>query len=94
MVSLDEKNELTVTQIVPFSGFLVYFYRKMEEDYDVAVVGAGLAGLRTSILLQNEGYRVVLLEANSVPYKKCPLIILSVLVGVPQGLSGKIIIGI
>ena len=35
-------------------------------DYDVVVVGAGLAGLRTTQLLVQQGLSVLCLEANNV----------------------------
>lgn len=38
------------------------------ESVDVLVIGAGLAGLRTSQLLLGKGYSVVLLEANDVRF--------------------------
>jgi succinate dehydrogenase/fumarate reductase flavoprotein subunit len=34
--------------------------------YDVLIVGGGLAGLRTTQLLKEQGYNVLCLEANNV----------------------------
>lgn len=39
----------------------------MNPIYDVAVIGAGVAGLTCASLLQRDGYRVVLLEAHDKP---------------------------
>ena len=42
----------------------------MQTDYDIAIVGGGLAGLAASIQLSKKGYRVVLLEKESYPFHK------------------------
>lgn len=39
-------------------------------EYDVAIVGGGLAGLAASILLRRKGHRVVLLEKETYPFHK------------------------
>ena len=39
----------------------------MKESYDVIVVGAGNAGLTTAATLAQKGYKVLILERNSVP---------------------------
>ncbi len=42
----------------------------MSNQYDVGIVGAGLAGLALSILLSRKGHKVVLLEKHRFPYHK------------------------
>jgi cation diffusion facilitator CzcD-associated flavoprotein CzcO len=39
--------------------------RRMAEDYDVIVIGAGLNGLATTALLAKQGRRVLCLEKNA-----------------------------
>src|SRR5687768_14738235 len=39
-------------------------------EYDVALIGGGLAGLAASILLAEQGCRVVLLEKETYPFHK------------------------
>lgn len=39
-------------------------------DYDIAIVGGGLAGLSLSILAARSGYRVVLFEKEKYPFHK------------------------
>lgn len=41
-----------------------------ETVYDVAIAGAGLAGLSASILLAKKGYRVILFEKETFPFHK------------------------
>lgn len=41
-----------------------------ENVYDVAIAGAGLAGLSLSVLLAKKGYRVVLFEKEKFPFHK------------------------
>lgn len=38
--------------------------------YDVGIVGGGLAGLSSAILLADKGYKVILFEKNSYPFHK------------------------
>lgn len=38
--------------------------------YDVAIIGGGLAGLATSILLRRQGYSVILFEKEAFPFHK------------------------
>jgi menaquinone-9 beta-reductase len=40
------------------------------KDYDIAIVGGGLAGLASSILCAKAGYRTVLFEKEKYPYHK------------------------
>src|ERR1700712_2146734 len=39
-------------------------------DYDITIVGGGLAGLAASIQLVNKGYRVALFEKEEYPFHK------------------------
>ena len=39
-------------------------------DYDIAIIGGGLAGLTTAIQLRKKGYTVVLFEKNSFPFHR------------------------
>jgi flavin-dependent dehydrogenase len=39
-------------------------------DYDVAIIGGGLAGLSMSILLAQKGHRVILFEKEKYPFHK------------------------
>lgn len=39
-------------------------------EYDVAIIGGGLAGLAASILMRQKGYNVVLFEKESYPFHK------------------------
>ena len=39
-------------------------------NYDVAIIGGGLAGLSMSILLAQKGYRVILFEKETYPFHK------------------------
>lgn len=41
-----------------------------ETDFDVIIVGGGLAGLAASICLQRQGYHVALLEKRSYPFHR------------------------
>jgi len=41
-----------------------------KSDYDVAIIGGGLAGLATSILLAKSGYSVILFEKEKYPFHK------------------------
>jgi menaquinone-9 beta-reductase len=42
----------------------------MRTEYDMAVIGGGLAGLATAIQLSKKGYRVVLFEKEAYPFHK------------------------
>lgn len=42
----------------------------MQVDYDIAIVGGGLAGLSTSIQLSKKGYRIIVFEKDSYPSHK------------------------
>lgn len=41
-----------------------------EAVYDVAIAGAGLAGLSASILLAQKGYKIILIEKETFPFHK------------------------
>ena len=41
--------------------------RQMNSKCDVAVIGAGMSGMTSALLLANEGIDVVLIEAHSEP---------------------------
>lgn len=42
----------------------------MNEEYDVAIIGGGLAGLAASIQLANQGHSVILFEKEKYPFHK------------------------
>src|SRR5437763_1722309 len=42
----------------------------MKTDYDIGIVGGGLAGLSLAILAANSGYSVVLFEKEEYPFHK------------------------
>src|SRR5690349_8762229 len=42
----------------------------MRTDYDIAVIGGGLAGLATAIQLSKNGYSVILFEKEAYPFHK------------------------
>jgi menaquinone-9 beta-reductase len=42
----------------------------MRTDYDIAIIGGGLAGLATSIQLSRKGYRVIVVEKETYPHHK------------------------
>lgn len=42
----------------------------MQTNYDIAIIGGGLAGLSASIQLSRKGYRVVLFEKEAYPFHK------------------------
>src|SRR6476620_7053340 len=42
----------------------------MQNEYDIAIIGGGLAGLAASIQLSKKGYRVVVFEKDSYPSHK------------------------
>src|ERR1700753_2908715 len=42
----------------------------LHEEYDVAIVGGGLAGLSLSILLARKKYNVILFEKEKYPFHK------------------------
>ena len=39
-----------------------------EEEYDVAIVGGGLAGLALAIQLARERYKIILFEKEKYPF--------------------------
>jgi flavin-dependent dehydrogenase len=41
---------------------------KNPENFDVAIVGGGLAGLSASILLAKAGYKIILFEKEKYPF--------------------------
>jgi flavin-dependent dehydrogenase len=41
-----------------------------KNDFDVAIIGGGLAGLATSILIAQSGYSVILFEKEKYPFHK------------------------
>ena len=41
-----------------------------DKIYDVVVIGGGLAGLSTALILAKENYSVLLLEKETYPYHK------------------------
>src|SRR5215218_1649996 len=43
---------------------------QIKSDYDVAVIGGGLAGLAISILLAKSGHSVILFEKEKYPFHK------------------------
>ncbi|MGZ3949921.1 MAG: NAD(P)/FAD-dependent oxidoreductase, partial [Flavisolibacter sp.] len=43
---------------------------QINDAYDVAIIGGGLAGLASSILLANEGHSVILFEKEKYPFHK------------------------
>jgi len=43
---------------------------QIKSDYDVAIIGGGLAGLATSILVSQSGYSVILFEKEKYPFHK------------------------
>ncbi|MEO6818587.1 MAG: NAD(P)/FAD-dependent oxidoreductase [Ginsengibacter sp.] len=45
-------------------------YYKPNTDYDVAIIGGGLAGLSMAILLRQKGHRVILFEKEKYPFHK------------------------
>lgn len=42
----------------------------MQTEYDIAIIGGGLAGLAASIQLSRQGYRVALFEKEAYPFHK------------------------
>src|SRR5215204_1583164 len=43
---------------------------RTQTDYDVAIIGGGLAGLAASIQLSRRGYKVALFEKETYPFHK------------------------
>src|SRR5947209_7384722 len=41
-----------------------------EQEYDVAIIGGGLAGLAAAILLNRSGHSVIILEKEKYPFHK------------------------
>jgi flavin-dependent dehydrogenase len=46
------------------------YHDKSVENFDVAIIGGGLAGLSASILLAKAGYKIVLFEKEKYPFHK------------------------
>ena len=42
----------------------------VQNEYDVVIVGGGLAGLALSIQLAKKGYKIVVLEKEQYPFHK------------------------
>src|SRR5829696_2649368 len=42
----------------------------MQTEYDIAIIGGGLAGLAASIQLSRKGYSIILFEKETYPYHK------------------------
>jgi flavin-dependent dehydrogenase len=42
----------------------------MDTDYDIGIIGGGLAGLSLALLAANAGYTVVLFEKEKYPFHK------------------------
>lgn len=40
---------------------------KSDNSYDALVIGSGMGGLSTAVLLANDGYKILVLEASSAP---------------------------
>jgi len=43
---------------------------QIKNDFDVAIIGGGLAGLATAILIAQSGYSVILFEKEKYPFHK------------------------
>ena len=60
-----------------------------DEPYDVAIVGAGPAGLATTVYAASEGLRVALLDARAVGGQAGASARIENLLGFPAGISGR-----
>ena len=54
----------------PFGRVVIAFPIHVADTYDVAVIGAGIAGLASSIFLQKAGLRVVCVDSRAYPHHK------------------------
>src|SRR5689334_2554264 len=60
------ENIRAVTQSSPVEATLEF----PAEEYDIAIIGGGLAGLAFSILSANAGYKVILFEKEEYPFHR------------------------
>lgn len=76
----------SVADLVKYIG---WFSDPKQRDYDVAIYGAGLAGLSAAVYAASEGLRTVVLEKSAVGGQASSSSRIENYLGFPQGVSGR-----